>query len=166
MRLEQISKILAESVRWKRRISSHTNVLKRTKSRINSRLQLLVTQQVPKYFAPFQNSPLNCAKYRGGYVILVDAWARGRNGREKQSGRYSEYYCGVYVGPPADSFSPTDVFSGGLEMLFNNENKHEIQIPATSKDDAPVNVAYLVQYLCDNIMKDTRKELFVLGGSM
>ena len=35
----------------KRRISSHTNVLKRTKSRINSRLQLLVTQQTPKYFS-------------------------------------------------------------------------------------------------------------------
>jgi ubiquitin related modifier 1 len=51
-------------------------------------------------------------------------------------------------------------------MLFNNENKHEIQMPATAKDNAPVNVAYLVQYLCDNIMKDTRKELFVLGGSM
>ena len=46
----------------KRRISSHTNVLKRTKSRINSRLQLLVTQQVPKYFVLFQNSPFNCAK--------------------------------------------------------------------------------------------------------
>jgi hypothetical protein len=108
------------------------------------------------------------AKYRGGYVILVDAKirARGRNGCAKQSGRHSEYYCGVYVGPPVDSFSPTDVFSGGLEMLFNNENKHEIRIPATVKDNAPVNVAYLVQYLCDNIMKDTRKELFVLGGSM
>jgi ubiquitin related modifier 1 len=51
-------------------------------------------------------------------------------------------------------------------MLFGNENKHEIQIPATGKDNAPVNVAYLVHYLCDNIMKDTRKELFVLGGSM
>ena len=51
-------------------------------------------------------------------------------------------------------------------MLFSNENKHQIQMPATGKDNAPVNVAYLVQYLCDKVMKDKRKELFVLGGSM
>jgi ubiquitin related modifier 1 len=51
-------------------------------------------------------------------------------------------------------------------MLFSNENKHKIQLPATGKDKAPVNVAYLVQYLCDNVMKDKRKELFVLDGAM
>jgi ubiquitin related modifier 1 len=51
-------------------------------------------------------------------------------------------------------------------MLFSNENRHEIQIPAMGKDNAPVNVAYLVQYLCDEVMKDKRKELFVLGDSM
>jgi ubiquitin related modifier 1 len=51
-------------------------------------------------------------------------------------------------------------------MLFSNENRHEIQVPATGKDNAPVNVAYLVQYLCDEVMKDKRKELFVLGDSM
>lgn len=51
-------------------------------------------------------------------------------------------------------------------MLFNNESKHRIHIPAKDKDNAPVNVGYLVQYLCGNTMKDERKELFVHDGSM
>lgn len=51
-------------------------------------------------------------------------------------------------------------------MLFNNENKHSIQIPAIDEDNVPVNVGYLVQYLCNNAMTDKRKELFVLDGSM
>ena len=55
---------------------------------------------------------------------------------------------------------------GGLEMLFNNESKHRIHIPAKDKDNAPVNVGYLVRYLCDNTMQDERKELFVLHGSV
>jgi ubiquitin related modifier 1 len=61
---------------------------------------------------------------------------------------------------------PTDFFSGGLEMLFSNESKHKIQIPGRDKDKVPVNIGYLVRYLCDNTMKDKRKELFVLDGSM
>ena len=51
-------------------------------------------------------------------------------------------------------------------MLFGNQNKHNIHLPARDNDNAPVNVAYLVQHLCDNVMKDKRKELFVLDGSM
>ena len=59
-----------------------------------------------------------------------------------------------------------DFFSGGLEMLFGNESKHTIQVPARDVGNAPINVAYLVRYLCEDVMKDKRKELFVLDGSM
>jgi hypothetical protein len=70
-----LSSTLPRQVFW-RRLSSHTNALKRTKSRINSWLQLLVAQQVPEYFALFHNPPFNCAKYRGGCVIPVDSKIR------------------------------------------------------------------------------------------
>jgi hypothetical protein len=58
------------------RLSSHTNVLKRTKSRINSWLQLLVAQQFPEYFALFHDSPFNCANYRSGCAIPIGAKIR------------------------------------------------------------------------------------------
>jgi ubiquitin related modifier 1 len=51
-------------------------------------------------------------------------------------------------------------------MLFSNDRKHKIQIPARDKDNTPVNVGYLVRHLCDHTMQDKRKELFVLDGSM
>jgi len=51
-------------------------------------------------------------------------------------------------------------------MLFDNVTKHSLKIPAKMDNEAPVNVGYLVQYLCDNMMKDSRKELFVLDGAM
>jgi hypothetical protein len=57
-------------------LASHTNALKRTKSRINSWLQLLVAQQAPEYPALLHNPPFNCAKYRGGSVIPVGAKIR------------------------------------------------------------------------------------------
>ena len=60
----------------------------------------------------------------------------------------------------------TEFYSGGLEILFDNEHKHKVQIPAKDNDGAPTNIAYLVRYLCDHVMKDRRKELFVLDSSM
>ncbi|KAH6652195.1 ubiquitin-related modifier 1 [Truncatella angustata] len=53
-------------------------------------------------------------------------------------------------------------FSGGLEMLFSDKRRHSLCIPAVSKDDKPADVAFLIDYLCQNTMKDSRKELFVL----
>lgn len=53
-------------------------------------------------------------------------------------------------------------YSGGLEMLFSNEQKHTLSIPSRGEDGKRVNIAYLVRYLCDNVMKDTRKELFTI----
>jgi len=65
-----------------------------------------------------------------------------------------------------DTLNITVEFTGGLEMLFSNDRKHKIQIPARDKDNTPVNVGYLVRHLCDHTMQDKRKELFVLDGSI
>ena len=51
-------------------------------------------------------------------------------------------------------------------MLFDNEHKHKVQIPMKDNDGMPTNIAYLVSYICDHVMKDKRKELFVFEGSM
>ncbi|EON96690.1 putative ubiquitin related modifier 1 protein [Phaeoacremonium minimum UCRPA7] len=53
-------------------------------------------------------------------------------------------------------------FSGGLEMLFSDKRKHSIGIPATKADGTPVDIAYLIDYLCQYTITDKRKELFVL----
>ena len=56
--------------------------------------------------------------------------------------------------------------SGGLEMLFDNKSKHNLVLPMKTADGAPTNIASLVRYLCDHKMRDARKELFVLDGSV
>ena len=56
--------------------------------------------------------------------------------------------------------------SGGLEMLFDNKSRQHVSLPRTTQDGARVNVAYLVKFLCDNVMSDSRKELFCLDGTM
>ena len=55
---------------------------------------------------------------------------------------------------------------GGLEILFSNERKHKISLPMKDASGGATNIAYLVRYLCDNLMKDPRKELFLLDGSV
>ncbi|KAJ9665322.1 Ubiquitin- modifier 1 [Coniosporium apollinis] len=57
-------------------------------------------------------------------------------------------------------------FTGGLEMLFSNRRKHKITLPSRDENDAAANVAYLVRYLCQNVMRDHRKELFVLDDTV
>ncbi len=47
-------------------------------------------------------------------------------------------------------------------MLFSDERKHQISVPAKDGKDNAVTVGWLVEYLCDEVMKDTRKEMFVL----
>ena len=51
-------------------------------------------------------------------------------------------------------------------MLFDNQVKHKITIPAQDTEGEPTNIAELIDYLCKHVMKDSRKELFVLNGSM
>ena len=63
-------------------------------------------------------------------------------------------------------YHPLTERSGGLEMLFSNQREHRISIPALDGDKRPSNVAFLIQYLCDNLMKDPRKAMFVIDDSV
>ena len=56
--------------------------------------------------------------------------------------------------------------SGGLEMLFSNQKRHVLSIPTTNDRGKPINIAFLVDYLVKNVMKDPRKELFVLNNQV
>jgi len=52
-------------------------------------------------------------------------------------------------------------------MLFSNQREHSVDISATDKDGKPSTIASLIDHLCQNTMKDPRKELFVvLDGHM
>ncbi|ETS80683.1 hypothetical protein PFICI_08212 [Pestalotiopsis fici W106-1] len=57
-------------------------------------------------------------------------------------------------------------FTGGLEMLFGDERRHSLSIPAVDKDGKPATVAFLIDHLCRETMKDSRKELFVLDDHL
>jgi ubiquitin related modifier 1 len=57
-------------------------------------------------------------------------------------------------------------YSGGLEILFSNQKKYNLSLPAKEESGAPANVAFLVRHLCDHVMKDPRKELFVLDDTV
>ena len=51
-------------------------------------------------------------------------------------------------------------------MLFSNQRKHKIHLPAVDEDGRAANVAFLIRYLCAHLMKDRRKELFVLDEAV
>lgn len=49
-------------------------------------------------------------------------------------------------------------------MLFSDERKHKISVPAKDSRGVAVTVGWLVDHLCEEVMKDPRKEMFVLDG--
>ena len=49
-------------------------------------------------------------------------------------------------------------------MLFSDKRKHSLQVPAKDDKGNAVTVGWLVHHLCEDVMKDTRKEMFVLDG--
>lgn len=55
---------------------------------------------------------------------------------------------------------------GGLEMLFADQRVHKLSIPTHDKDGKAVTIAYLIDHLCETVMQDSRKELFVLDHHM
>ncbi|KAK5081840.1 Ubiquitin-related modifier 1 [Exophiala xenobiotica] len=57
-------------------------------------------------------------------------------------------------------------FTGGLEMLFDNIPFHHVKLPAKNTQGQVVTIGDLIPWLCENLMKDTRKELFVLDGNV
>ncbi|BDD56473.1 Ubiquitin- modifier 1 [Monascus purpureus] len=66
----------------------------------------------------------------------------------------------------SDLISITVEFTGGLELLFSNERTHNVSLPAQLHNGIRPNITYLLQYLIDNVMKDQRRELFVLEGNV
>lgn len=55
---------------------------------------------------------------------------------------------------------------GGLELLFSNRRKHQVALPTTDENGKSANLAFLVRYLCENLMVDRRKEMFVVEGTV
>ena len=51
-------------------------------------------------------------------------------------------------------------------MLFSDQRKHNLSLPANDESQNPSSVAFLIRWLCENLMKDPRKEMFVLEGAM
>jgi ubiquitin related modifier 1 len=51
-------------------------------------------------------------------------------------------------------------------MLFANQRTLKLAIPQVDNAGSPVDVSFLVQYLCEQAMKDSRKELFVLDNTV
>ena len=51
-------------------------------------------------------------------------------------------------------------------MLFANERKLSLKIPAKDASGSRSNIAFLVRHLCETVMKDPRKELFVLDDTV
>jgi hypothetical protein len=51
-------------------------------------------------------------------------------------------------------------------MLFDNKRRHSVSLPAADSSGKPANIAFLIDYLCRNLMKDPRADLFVLDNHM
>ena len=51
-------------------------------------------------------------------------------------------------------------------MLFSNQRKLSLTIPVKDENGTRSNIAFLVRHLCDAVMKDPRKELFVLDDTV
>jgi len=51
-------------------------------------------------------------------------------------------------------------------MLFSDQRKHELQMPMKSEEDGETMVKDLVIYLCEKVMKDKRKDMFVVDGKV
>ncbi|KAF7591971.1 Ubiquitin- modifier 1 [Aspergillus hancockii] len=66
----------------------------------------------------------------------------------------------------SDSFSITVEFTGGLEMLFSNERKHSVTLPDRLNGGSRPNISFLLEYLVHNVMRDGRKELFILEDNV
>ncbi len=51
-------------------------------------------------------------------------------------------------------------------MLFDNQRRYSVSLPAESSIGKPATIAFLIDYLCKNLMKDPRSDLFVLDSHM
>lgn len=51
-------------------------------------------------------------------------------------------------------------------MLFSDERHHSLRVPSKNRDEGPLTIANLIDHLCQNLMKDSRQELFVLDSHL
>jgi len=51
-------------------------------------------------------------------------------------------------------------------MLFSNRRRHSLLLPAKDAAGKSATVAFLIEFLCKETMKDGRKELFVLDSHL
>ena len=51
-------------------------------------------------------------------------------------------------------------------MLFSDRRRHSLALPSEDEDGHASNIAFLIDHLCQHVMKDTRQELFVLEGHL
>lgn len=65
--------------------------------------------------------------------------------------------------PDSDSLRITVELTGGLELLFDNIPTHNLSIPSKQQDGSPVTMKFLINWLVENVMGDSRKEMFVSG---
>ncbi|KAJ9612336.1 Ubiquitin- modifier 1 [Cladophialophora chaetospira] len=65
-----------------------------------------------------------------------------------------------------ETINITIEFTGGLELLFDNVAKHPLAVAKNANDGKPPTIGWLVKYLCNHVMKDSRKELFVLNDNV
>jgi ubiquitin related modifier 1 len=58
------------------------------------------------------------------------------------------------------------LYSGGLELLFGNERKHKVILPPHLEDGSRPNISYLLKHLVDNLMKDSRTDMFIMEDNV
>lgn len=51
-------------------------------------------------------------------------------------------------------------------MLFDNQRRHSVALPAADSNGKPANIAFLIDHLCKTLMRDPRADLFVLDNHM
>ncbi|CAK1361698.1 Ubiquitin-related modifier 1 [Cercospora beticola] len=66
----------------------------------------------------------------------------------------------------AETIDLTVEFTGGLELLFSDQRQHKISLPAKDPQGHPATVAFLIKWLCENLMQDPRKDMFVLDDTV
>lgn len=90
---------------------------------------------------------------------------RGEGKRPSSAAETPDLFCIHIPCASLKTFMLTSL-RGGLELLFSDQRKLKLALPAHDKDGKPVTVAYLINHLCEDVMKDNRKELFVLDSHM
>lgn len=73
------------------------------------------------------------------------------------------YICLYYI---ISHRSPDNLPSGGLELLFSNQRKHEVSLPTKCENNDQANIAFLVRFLCENIMSSLRKDMLLSRGTV